>query len=106
MHYLCMKIKFLDMLKIKELCKEKGVQLSELAKALNITPGALSQNIAGRAGLDRLQKIANFLNVDIRDLFVSNDFTAMVNNKGEMNQFNSIKELKKYVDLLISEQKK
>lgn len=57
------------MLKIKELCKEKGISMGELAKMIGVTPSALSQNISGNPNLDRLMEIANALNVPITDLF-------------------------------------
>ena len=57
------------MLKIKELCKIKGISLAELAKKLGVTPSALSQNISGNPNLERLQEIANILEVHITDLF-------------------------------------
>lgn len=57
------------MLRIKEICKEKGMTLQELAKALNITYQSLSESIKGNPTLLRLYEIAKALDVDIVELF-------------------------------------
>jgi hypothetical protein len=48
-----------------------------------------------------LEKIATALDVDISELFTpkqTGDFVAMLNYKGELRQFNSIKELKAFLN--------
>jgi transcriptional regulator with XRE-family HTH domain len=57
------------MLRVKEIAKERGLSVKEIAKRLGVTSPALSQNIAGRASIDRLQKIADILEVSIPELF-------------------------------------
>lgn len=61
------------MLKIKELCKGKGLSMADLAKRIGVTPSALSQNISGNPNLDRLKEIANALEVPITELFEQPD---------------------------------
>lgn len=56
-------------LRIKEIAKQKNIPIKDIAKQLGITASALSQNIAGRASLDRLEDIAKILNVPVRELF-------------------------------------
>jgi len=43
--------------------------LKDIADGIGISRGALSQNISGRVSLDRLEEIAKYLNVPVRDLF-------------------------------------
>ena len=58
------------MLRIKELCKEKGISIHELAeKKLGITYQALYESISKNPSLNRLQQIATALDVPITDLF-------------------------------------
>lgn len=60
------------MLKIKEVIKDKGLTMQEVADRLNISRVALSYQVNGLPRLDTLQKIADVLQVDILDLFVDN----------------------------------
>lgn len=58
------------MLRIKELCKEKGISLQTLAgKKLGITNQALYASINGNPTLERLEEIAAALGVTVPDLF-------------------------------------
>lgn len=58
-------------LRVKALCKQKGITGTELAKQLGVTQGAFSQYISanGNPSLKTLQKIASALNVPIQELF-------------------------------------
>lgn len=77
------------MLKIKELCKERNMPLSKLAEELHVTPGALSQNIAGRVGLDRLEEIARILGVNVKDLFEDEGISGFIKAKGTIYEIKS-----------------
>ena len=60
------------MLRIKEVLKEKGVSIQELADMLNIGVKTVSRQIncnPSAPNLDTLQKIANALGVHITELF-------------------------------------
>lgn len=58
------------MLRVQELCKEKGITMQVLAeKRLGITYQALYASVSGNPTLERLQQIAKALEVDITDLF-------------------------------------
>ena len=56
--------------RIKELCKEKGILLKDLAKKLGISDAGLSQSInQPYPQLQTLERIANALDVEVVDLF-------------------------------------
>ena len=56
-------------LRIKELCKEKGITLNQLADKLGITRITLTRNISGNPTLSTLVNIAAALGVSVLDLF-------------------------------------
>lgn len=60
-------------LRIKEICKEKGVAINELADKVEMSRVSISNMIAGRQSppLSTLEKIADVLNVEVADLFAS-----------------------------------
>lgn len=55
-------------LKIKEVCKAKGLKLSDLADKLGINPVSLSASINGNPTIAWLQKVADVLDVEVNDL--------------------------------------
>lgn len=65
-------------LRIKELCREKNITLSELAIKMGIKQESLSRAINGNPTLETLQKIASALNVPISDLFEQPDTSVIV----------------------------
>ena len=50
-------------LRVKELCKEKGLQMQELADKLGITRITLTRNISGNPTISTLENIAAALGV-------------------------------------------
>ncbi|WP_295937924.1 helix-turn-helix transcriptional regulator [uncultured Alistipes sp.] len=56
-------------LRIKELCKEKGITQTEIAKRLNISNVNLSNSLNGNPTLGRLQEVAEILGVEVWQLF-------------------------------------
>lgn len=56
------------MLRIKEVLKEKGITLKDLAIMLGITNVALSRIVNGNTTIETLRKIAYVLDVDVRGL--------------------------------------
>ncbi|MDD3229592.1 MAG: helix-turn-helix transcriptional regulator [Oscillospiraceae bacterium] len=56
------------MLRVKEICKQKGISQKDLADRLGISPSALAQSVGGNPGLDKVVSIANALNVTVSDL--------------------------------------
>lgn len=58
-------------LRVKELCKQKGITQKELAKLIGITPIGLAKSLSGNTTLSTLEKIASALNVPIQELFAA-----------------------------------
>lgn len=58
-------------MRIKEVCKEKGTTISQLAEKMGIKQESLSRAINGNPTLETLEKIANALDVDVPELFAS-----------------------------------
>ena len=62
-------------LRVKEICKEKGMQMQELADKLGITRITLTRNMSNIANgktspsLDLLERIAGALGVSVPELF-------------------------------------
>ena len=57
-------------LRIKELCKEKGITQAQLADKLGIQPVSFSQAVSrNRINMDMLSEIADVLGVEIPELF-------------------------------------
>lgn len=56
------------MLRVKEICKQKGISQAELAKKMKVSASALNQSIVGNPSLDKLKEIANALEVSISEL--------------------------------------
>lgn len=57
-------------LRVKEICKDQGMTLADLAGKMQITASALSQNLK-KPSFDTLEKLAVALNVEVVELFAS-----------------------------------
>jgi transcriptional regulator with XRE-family HTH domain len=57
------------MLRVKEICREKGLTVAEVAKRMNISAPALSATINGNPTYEMLQRIATALVVPVTALF-------------------------------------
>ncbi len=89
------------MLIIKEIIKQKGLTIQELAIKMGLSRIGLSKQINGNPTIETLQKIADALEVTVPELFapqISSDFTALVDNKGELKRFDSAEELKRFLE--------
>ena len=56
-------------LKAKEVIKEKGMTIDEIASKMGITKGSLSAALNGNPTVSYLTRVADTINCDIRDLF-------------------------------------
>ena len=56
-------------LRIKEICKHKGITLGQIARELGISNVNLSNSLNGNPTLARLQEVADVLDTDVADLF-------------------------------------
>ena len=57
-------------LRIKELCKAKGLTVADIANRLGMDTSNLYSSLKGNPSLKRLQQVAEALNVGVGDLFV------------------------------------
>lgn len=55
--------------RIKEICREKGIMLKDLASMIGITEVGLSKSLNGNPNISRLEEIANALGVPVTELF-------------------------------------
>lgn len=89
-------------MRIKEILKEKGITLSQLADNMGVSRQALSRQVAGKLLVEKAEEIASALNVPIWQLFVSpeevaggGEFVAFVKDGNETYQANNLSELEK-----------
>lgn len=88
-------------LRIKEILKEKGVSIKDLAEKLSITSATLSKSINGNPTVETLNKIADALDVSIVELFEpEEDITGIIVINGVTHQINSFKQLSKLCESL------
>ncbi|OJV76772.1 MAG: transcriptional regulator [Bacteroidia bacterium 44-10] len=69
-------------LRVKDICKKKGVSIGELADTMGIKRESLSRAINGNPTLDTLGKIAEALDVTVSDLFESGGSSLTCPNCG------------------------
>lgn len=71
--------------RIKELLKEKGITISNLAEQIGTTQTSLSRALGdnGNPTYETLNKIANVLNVEMSELFKSNGLSITCPNCGK-----------------------
>lgn len=56
-------------LRVKDVCKEKGVTLAEVASKIGVAQASLSKMLGGNPTIGTLEKIADALEVPITELF-------------------------------------
>ena len=87
-------------LRIKELCKERGITLNTLAERINVSQPSISALATGKQkpSLDTLEKLSKALDVEVGELFTpKNDFIAFIRSKGKTYTFTSLEDLREYV---------
>lgn len=92
-------------LRIKELIKNKGLTMQEVADKLSITRDTLTRNINGNPTLETLEKIAYVLNIPVKELFSDKEnLYGVIVYEGQPHIIDSIDSLKDLFSLV--EQKK
>ena len=89
-------------LRIKDICREQGIMLKDLAKQLGLTEVGLSQSINGNPTIGRLEEIANALGVPVTELFdkSSDEVVGAVRIGKDTHVINSKDDIKKLADKL------
>lgn len=88
--------------KVKELCRDKGMTIKELAEKMDIAPESLSRAINGNPQLSTIRKIAEALDVSITDMFdrSEDELLAIVVCDGATHTATTKAELKAIADAL------
>jgi transcriptional regulator with XRE-family HTH domain len=72
------------MLRVQEICKEKGLAMQDLAKKMGITYQALYATCSGNPTIGKIKEIANALNVHYLELLEEKrDLEFFIKYKGE-----------------------
>ena len=89
-------------LRIKDICREQGIMLKDLAKQLGLTEVGLSKSINGNPTIGRLEEIANALGVPVTELFdkSSDEVVGAVRIGKDPHVINSKDDIKKLADKL------
>ena len=94
----------IEELRVKEILKERGMKMYELAETMGIAPESLTRALQRNPQYSTLKTIADTLGVSVRDLFKGDDTQASNNEMrgcifygGEMYTFNSREELEKFL---------
>jgi transcriptional regulator with XRE-family HTH domain len=89
-------------MRIKELIKEKGLTVAQVADKMKIHSPSLSRAINGNPTVDMLDKIAAALNVDIRELFgkSNEELYGLVEYKGKCYKIESPESLKQLLSIV------
>ena len=85
--------------RVKELCKQRNIQLKDLAAKMNIAPESLTRTLRGNPQLSTLNNIADALNIEISELFNQQSTTlqAIIIYKEKTYTANNLNELKSIV---------
>ena len=79
---------------VRRICKERKMQLKELAGKMDVDPAALTRALSGNARLDTIQKIATALGVSMKTLFEPlDDVEGYIRIEEQVYKFNSREEL-------------
>lgn len=89
-------------LRIKELIKEKGTTIQNIADLIGVNRVTLSNSINGNPTLETLEKIANALDVPVTELFdrSSDEVVGAVRIGKDTHVINSKEDIKKLAENL------
>ena len=86
---------------VKKICKERGIQLKDLASKMGIDPASLTRALNGNARLDTIERIASALGVSIKKLLDDNDVEGFIKVRGNIYQFHSAFELRQICNTIL-----
>lgn len=79
---------------VRRICKERKIQMKELAGKMDVDPAALTRALSGNCRYDTMQKMANALGVSLKSLFEpTDDVEGFIRIRDKVYQFNSRREL-------------
>jgi transcriptional regulator with XRE-family HTH domain len=87
------------MLRVKEICKQQGITLKELAERMNISPEALTRILSsnGNPTLSTMMNLSKALRIEIYELF--EDFNEEKKVKGYLEIEDKIHKINSFSDL-------
>jgi transcriptional regulator with XRE-family HTH domain len=88
----------MDELRVKEILKQQGKTMQQLADMIGINRVNLSNSLNGNPTLERLKQVADCLNVDVKDLFISTkpkqiEIMGVIKSDGEIFDINNFDNL-------------
>ena len=79
---------------VRRICKERKIQMKELAGKMDVDPAALTRALSGNCRYDTMQKMATALGVSLKSLFEPiDDIEGFIRIGEQVYQFNSREEL-------------
>lgn len=94
----------IEELRVKEILKERGMKMYELAEKMQIAPESLTRALQRNPQYTTLKTIADTLGVSVRDLFrgesvsaADNEMRGCIFHKGAMFTFNSRSEIEQFL---------
>ena len=90
-------------LRIKEIAKAKGITMGDIAKKIGISPVNLSASLNGNPTLNRLQEVADVLDVDVPDLFVkenTSNISGFLEYNGKVYKINGMEDFKAFSNVV------
>ena len=94
----------IEELRVKEILKERGMKMYELAEQMNIAPESLTRALQRNPQYSTLKTIADTLGVSVRDLFkgestsaADDEMRGCIFHKGEIFTFNTRQELEVFL---------
>ncbi|NDV97003.1 XRE family transcriptional regulator, partial [Dysgonomonas sp. 521] len=88
----------MEELRVKEILKQQGKTMQQLADMIGINRVNLSNSLNGNPTLERLKQVADCLNVNIKDLFISTkpqqmEMVGIIKYNGEIFDINDFNDL-------------
>ena len=87
-------------LRIKELAKERGMTIGDIAREIGISRVNLSNSLNGNPTLGRLREVAAILRVEVAELFRSTEakrISGYLEYDGEIIKITSLDSLKDFI---------